>query len=138
MLHRIREVHREACIDCNGVSRRFRRMCLEAVGALTGQRWAVRLAAERGQVSALRELLDGEADLKAELKDDSEALPRCAGTALHCAAYQGHAEAVRLLLGAGADPAVLACTGSPSRPRRDRPAVEGRGRHGAPPTSAAD
>jgi hypothetical protein len=74
---------------------------LEAVGALAGQRWALRLAAELGHVAALRALLDGGADLKAELKDESEAPPRPGGTALHCAALHGHAEAVRLLLGAG-------------------------------------
>jgi cytohesin len=101
MIHRILDVYREACFDCTGVSRRFRRVCLEAVGALAGQRWALRLAAERGHVAALRALLDGGADLKAELTDDSAAPPRPGGTALHCADRSGRAEAVRLLLAAG-------------------------------------
>jgi hypothetical protein len=63
MLNRILGVHREACFDCTGVSRRFRWVCLEAVGALAGQRWALRLAAERGHVAAR---LKAVADLKDE------------------------------------------------------------------------
>jgi cytohesin len=94
-------VHPEACFDCTGVSRRFRRVCLEAVGALAGQRWAVRLAAQRGHVAALRALLDGGADVAADLGDAWAVPPLSPGTALHWAARNGRAEAVQLLLGAG-------------------------------------
>jgi hypothetical protein len=102
VLHCILDVHREACFDCTGVSHRFRRVCLEAVGALEAEPWAVRLATERGHVAALRALLDGGADIKVDMKDESAVPPRPAGTTpLHCAALNGPAEAVRLLLAAG-------------------------------------
>jgi hypothetical protein len=49
-------VHPEACFECTGVNRRLRVVSLEAAGALAAQRWAMRLAAERGHVAALRAL----------------------------------------------------------------------------------
>jgi ankyrin repeat protein len=96
LLLQIMEVHSEACFDCTGINRRLRRVSLEAVGALAAQRWAVRLAAERGHVAALRALLDGGADTEAEFG-------RYQMRALHVAALNGRAAAARLLLERGAD-----------------------------------
>jgi hypothetical protein len=101
LILQILAVHPEACFDCTGVNRRVRRVSLEAAGALAAQDWAVRLAAERGHVAALRALLDGGADVAAELDNASTARPLPPGTALHWAARNGQAGAVQLLLGAG-------------------------------------
>jgi hypothetical protein len=97
LLLKILAVHPEACFDCAEIKcRRLRRVSLEAAGALAGQRWALRLAAQRGHVAALRALLDGGADIEAEL-DGSRM------RALHVAALYGRTAAVRLLLERGAD-----------------------------------
>ena len=101
LILQILAVHPEACFDCTSVNRRVRRVSLEAAGALAAQGWAVRLAAERGHVAALQALLDGGADVTAELGDASAAPPLPSGTALHCAARNGRAGAVQLLLDAG-------------------------------------
>jgi hypothetical protein len=52
-------VHPEACFDCNGINRRLLLVSLDAAGGRAGQPWALRLAAERGHVAALRALWGG-------------------------------------------------------------------------------
>jgi ankyrin repeat protein len=62
---------------------------------------ALHLMAQRGDVAAIRWLLDRGAGPNARWKNgDAELTP------LHLAASRGHADAVRLLLAAGADPAI--------------------------------
>jgi cytohesin len=101
LLHKILAVHPEVCFPCSVLGRHLRRVSLEVAGTLAGERWALRLAAKGGHVAALLALLDGGADMAADLGDTSATPPLPAGTALHWAARRGRAAAVQLLLGAG-------------------------------------
>ena len=96
LLLKILAVHPEACFDCTEINRRLRRVSLEAAGGLAGEPWALLMAAERGHVAALRALLDGGADIEAELDNVKR-------RALHVAVISSRTAAVRLLLERGAD-----------------------------------
>jgi ankyrin repeat protein len=74
---------------------------LHAEPSLLGQSGALHLVAKRGNVEAVRWLLDHGADPNGLWNRwDAEVTP------LHLAAAQGHVDVVRLLLASGADPSI--------------------------------